>query len=84
MLRSLVLVALVAATIAVAGSGQAAGPPLTIGVTISQTGSAAGTAAYVMQGYQRWVGDANHRARSGYGSTTTAATRRRPQRSTGS
>ena len=29
-------------------------------MTISQTGSAAGTAAYVLQGYQRWVGDANH------------------------
>jgi branched-chain amino acid transport system substrate-binding protein len=59
-LRSPVLVALVAATIAGAGSGHAAGPPLTIGVTISQTGSASGTAAYVLQGYQRWVGDANH------------------------
>jgi len=31
-----------------------------IGVTISKTGSGAGTAAYVLQGYQRWVGDANH------------------------
>jgi branched-chain amino acid transport system substrate-binding protein len=56
--RSLVLVALVAASIA--GAGTAAPPPLTIGVTISQTGSAADTAAYVLQGYQRWVGDANH------------------------
>jgi parallel beta-helix repeat protein len=56
--RSFFLVALLAATIA--GAGTAARPPLTIGVTISQTGSAAGTAAYVLQGYQRWVGDANH------------------------
>ncbi len=58
MKRSFFLVALLAATIA--GAGTAARPPLTIGVTISQTGSAAGTAAYVLQGYQRWVGDANH------------------------
>ncbi len=58
MRRSFLLVALLAATIA--GAGTAAPPPLTIGVTISQTGSAAGTAAYVLQGYQRWVGDANH------------------------
>jgi branched-chain amino acid transport system substrate-binding protein len=56
--RSFFLVALLAATIA--GAGTAAPPPLTIGVTISQTGSAAGTAAYVLQGYQRWVRDANH------------------------
>jgi branched-chain amino acid transport system substrate-binding protein len=56
--RSLVLLGLVAVTLA--GAGHAAPPPLTIGVTISQTGSAAGTAAYVLQGYQRWVGDANH------------------------
>ena len=60
MRRSLVLLALFAATLAGSGSGTAAPAPLTIGVTISQTGSAAGTAVYVLQGYQRWVGDANH------------------------
>lgn len=54
----LVLVGLVAA---LAGAGAHAAPkPLVIGVTISQTGPAADTAAYVLQGYQRWVGDANH------------------------
>ena len=58
MRRGLLLDGLLAA--ATAGSSQAAPAPLTIRVTISQTGSAAGTAAYVLQGYQRWVGDANH------------------------
>ncbi len=58
MRRSLVLLGLVA--VAIAGAGHAAPPPLTIGVTISETGSAAGTASYVLQGYQRWVGDVNH------------------------
>src|SRR5439155_18467618 len=48
-----------AAVLGVSSAG-ATSAPLVIGVTISQTGSAAGTAAYVLQGYQRWVGDANH------------------------
>lgn len=59
MTRRLVLLGLLAAALAGAGA-HAAPKPLVIGVTISQTGSAAGTAAYVLQGYQRWVGDANH------------------------
>jgi branched-chain amino acid transport system substrate-binding protein len=51
--------AAVAATLA-AGGSTAAKKPILIGVTISQTGSQAATAAYVLQGYQRWVGDVNH------------------------
>lgn len=55
------LVLLLAAALLLAGvAGGQTKKPLVIGVTISQTGSAAGTASYVLQGYQRWVGDANH------------------------
>src|SRR4051794_33073821 len=52
--------AILLALLAAGGAGGAGAKPLVIGVTISQTGSAAGTAPYVLQGYQRWVGDANH------------------------
>jgi len=56
----LTLGAILLGLLAAGGAGSAGAKPLVIGVTISQTGSAAGTAAYVLQGYQRWVGDANH------------------------
>jgi branched-chain amino acid transport system substrate-binding protein len=59
--RRLSLLALLAgAVLATGGAHASPAKPIVIGVTISQTGSAAGTAAYVLQGYQRWVGDANH------------------------
>lgn len=60
MRRLLGLGALAAALLAATGAGGATQRPLVIGVTVSQSGSAAGTASYVLQGYQRWVGDANH------------------------
>ena len=59
MRRGLILAGLVVT--ALGGALAHAGPkPLVIGLTISETGSAAGTVTYVLQGYQRRVGDANH------------------------
>lgn len=59
-LTALSAAALSAVVLASGAEGRAEADPILIGVTISQTGSAAGTAGYVLQGYQRWVGDANH------------------------
>jgi branched-chain amino acid transport system substrate-binding protein len=58
--RAFALLALGAALLAAGNAGGAGAKPIVIGVTISQTGPNAGTAGYVLQGYQRWVGDANH------------------------
>lgn len=57
---ALALATLGVALLTASGAGSADKKPIVIGVTISQTGSAAATASYVLQGYQRWVGDANH------------------------
>ena len=59
-LRTVITALLAGTLLAVGGAHGSEAGPLVIGVTISQTGSATGTAAYVLQGYQRWVGDANH------------------------
>jgi branched-chain amino acid transport system substrate-binding protein len=52
-------VAATATTLVATGSPRSA-QPIVIGVTVSLTGSQAATASYVLQGYLRWVGDANH------------------------
>lgn len=59
LLRLVVAALAAAALLGVTRAGGQSARPIVIGVTISKTGSAAGTASYVLQGYQRWVGDAN-------------------------
>lgn len=57
----LLLALLVSGALAGAAPGTPAAPkrPIVIGTSISLTGASAATASYVLQGYQRWVGDAN-------------------------
>ena len=58
-LTALAAAALTAVVLASGAAARSGADPILLGATISQTGLAAGTAAYVLQGYQRWVGDAN-------------------------